>query len=167
MLKTRRNNSNRLQGYDYHQPGAYFVTFNTQNGVAWHQNEWNGDLGILNNSGMKLNDFGYLVLKTWQNLPSHYSCLKLDLIAILPNHVHCLLWITIQQRQEFDLSEIIRGFKTFSTREINLVRDSVGAKFWQRGFYDVIVRDQSHLTRIRRYIKQNTARHYHKLNSDL
>jgi REP element-mobilizing transposase RayT len=52
------------------------------------------------------------------------------------------------------LSEIIRWFKTFSSRNINNYQN----KFifsWQRSFYDVIIRNEKQLNIIRQYIIDN------------
>jgi len=52
------------------------------------------------------------------------------------------------------LSEIIRGFKTFSSRKINLNNSNIDFK-WQKSYYDHIVRDEDDLNRIRNYIQNN------------
>ena len=52
------------------------------------------------------------------------------------------------------LSEIVRGFKTFSSKNINLLLKNT--KFqWQRSFYDHIIKDQKALFNIRQYIINN------------
>ncbi len=51
--------------------------------------------------------------------------------------------------------EIIRGFKTSSSRRINALRRTPATPVWQRGFYDHIVRDGRDLHRIREYIENN------------
>lgn len=59
---------NRLQGYDYSQNGAYFITFCTQgrgNGV---------EQAIL-------------------QIPDKYPTVHLEKYAVMPNHVHLLLLI--------------------------------------------------------------------------
>ena len=56
------------------------------------------------------------------------------------------------------LSEIVRAFKTFSARRINALHNTVGTPFWQRNYYEHIIRNQSALDRIRQYIADNPAR---------
>jgi REP element-mobilizing transposase RayT len=56
------------------------------------------------------------------------------------------------------LSEIVRGFKTFSSRRINIFRGTPGVPVWQRNYYEHIIRDDADLHRIREYIEQNPAR---------
>jgi REP element-mobilizing transposase RayT len=56
------------------------------------------------------------------------------------------------------LGRLIGAFKTVSTKKINLLRDTTGARFWQRNYYEHIVRDEEDLNRIRRYIAANPRR---------
>jgi putative transposase len=53
------------------------------------------------------------------------------------------------------IPEMIRQFKTFSARRINQVRKTQGCSVWQRNYYEIIVRDEIALTRIRTYIQRN------------
>jgi len=55
------------------------------------------------------------------------------------------------------LPEIICGLKTFSARRINQIRNTPGAKLWQRNYYEHIVRNENELNRIRQYIADNPA----------
>ncbi len=57
--------------------------------------------------------------------------------------------------KKISLSEIVRGFKTFSARKINKSQNSEGIPFWQPGFYDHIIRDVLSLEEIRKYIQNN------------
>jgi len=47
------------------------------------------------------------------------------------------------------LSEIIRGFKTYSARKMNLIHHTTGVPFWQRGFHEHILRGDFELEQIR------------------
>ncbi len=73
----------RLPGYDYAQPGAYFVTICTHDGEPLF-----GDVidGI-----MQLNRFGRIVQACWYDLPRHYPHVMLDAFVVMPNHVHMLI----------------------------------------------------------------------------
>jgi REP element-mobilizing transposase RayT len=55
------------------------------------------------------------------------------------------------------LSEIIRGFKTFSARMINTSRTMPGVSVWQRNYYEHVIRNERDLGRIRQYIADNPA----------
>ena len=56
------------------------------------------------------------------------------------------------------LPEIVRGFKTFSSRRINKSRGTVGTPIWQRNYYEHVIRNDHELNRIREYIIYNPAR---------
>ena len=56
------------------------------------------------------------------------------------------------------LPEIVRAFKTFSARRINAVQGTQGASFWQRNYYEHVIRSETALNRIRQYIMDNPAR---------
>jgi putative transposase len=75
----------RLQGYDYSNQCAYFVTICT----------WNREniLGYVLNSVLQLTRFGEIVMKCWQDLPDHYKNIELDEFVIMPNHLHGIIWI--------------------------------------------------------------------------
>ena len=53
------------------------------------------------------------------------------------------------------LPEIVRAFKSFSSRRINETQGKSGIRVWQRGFYEHIIRDEDDLHRIRQYIVDN------------
>ncbi len=53
------------------------------------------------------------------------------------------------------LSEIVRAFKSFSSRHINRLRDNPGVPVWQRNYYERIMRNDDELNRARTYIAEN------------
>ncbi len=56
------------------------------------------------------------------------------------------------------LGQLIGAFKTVSTKHINAMQGTPGTRFWQRDYYEHIVRDERDLERIRRYIINNPRR---------
>jgi putative transposase len=56
------------------------------------------------------------------------------------------------------LGQIVAFYKFQTTKIINEMRDAPGARFWQRNFYDTIIRNQRQLDALREYIHQNPAR---------
>jgi REP element-mobilizing transposase RayT len=52
---------------------------------------------------------------------------------------------------------MIGALKTVSTEEVNLLKGTPGARLWQRGFYEHIIRTERELARIREYITNNPA----------
>ena len=80
-----RRRSIRLQGYDYSQPGAYFVTICTQN--------YSYLFGDIVEGEMVLNEAGQMVQGVWDELPMHYPGIETDAFIIMPNHVHGIIVI--------------------------------------------------------------------------
>ena len=56
------------------------------------------------------------------------------------------------------ISSAIAWFKYQTTKEINLLRKSPGARVWQRSFHDHIVRGQQDYEEIWQYIDENPLR---------
>jgi putative transposase len=112
---------------------------------------------------MKLNLCGKIVESVWKEIPLHFTGIKNDVFIVMPNHVHGI--ISIGQAglkpaptKNYHLSEIVRAFKTFSSRRINQIRNSVGIPVWQRDYYDHIIRDESEYGQIGEYILYNAAK---------
>ncbi len=146
----RHRKQNRLQNYDYSQNGMYFVTICTKDKKCY--------FGEIVNDEMILNDFGEITQQVLLNLPNHYNNINIDTFVIMPNHVHVIVEINDNVGTGFKpvptthgLSEIIRGFKTFSSRKMNEQKPLEKFK-WQRSFYDHIIRKDESLNKIREYI---------------
>ncbi len=56
------------------------------------------------------------------------------------------------------LPEIVRFFKSVSARQINNIRRTSGRPFWQRNYYEHVIRDEKTLQEIRQYILDNPLR---------
>jgi putative transposase len=142
----------RLRGYDYSQGGAYFVTICVRDRACL--------FGEVAGGMVRANSFGEIVLRCWETLPEHYSTVELDGIVVMPNHVHGILFLGDGGGSEKrpGLSEIVRGFKSFTARRINEQRQTPGTKVWQRGYYEHVVRSEQSLERLRGYIWENPAK---------
>ncbi len=75
--------------------------------------------------------------------------------ALLLQNVAPLSSKNVATTQRYSISEIIRGFKTFSARRINQIRRSPGVPVWQRNYYEHIIRDETASSTIRRYVANN------------
>jgi len=73
----------------------------------------------------------------------------------MPNHLHGILFLTDELPNGKSVSDIIRGFKTWSARKINEIQSTKGSPVWQRSFYDHVIRDERSLEKIREYIVNN------------
>jgi REP element-mobilizing transposase RayT len=154
-----RKTSPRLRGYDYGSTGYYFITICTSERLP--------RFGSIEKGLMVLNKSGEIVQSAWLELPDHYPNLSLDEFVIMPNHLHAITILENTRRDRFinlslqkpakihGLSEIIRGFKTWSARRVNELDKSLGVPLWQRSFYDHVIRDEKDLQRVREYIHDN------------
>ncbi|HPG42162.1 MAG TPA: hypothetical protein PLP19_17685 [bacterium] len=82
---THHRHSIRLQGFDYSQQGAYFITMCTQNRACF--------FGCINNGEMIYNALEEIARNEWEKLPKRFHNIELDVFQVMPNHVHGLLII--------------------------------------------------------------------------
>jgi putative transposase len=77
----------RLKGYDYTQPGAYFVTICT-----YHRDEI---FGKIINGEMNLSPLGEIVCAEWMRSAELRKEIRIfdDEFIIMPNHLHGIGWI--------------------------------------------------------------------------
>ena len=158
-----RRRALRLPGYDYAQAGAYFVTICTRDRICV--------LGDVVDGEVRLSELGEMVNSVWLELPRHYPHVRLDAWVVMPNHVHGILLLEPDGdmagaglkpaptgRRRHGIPEVVRAFKTFSAGGINAVRGTAGTSFWQRNYYEHVIRDEASLDHIRHYIVDNPAR---------
>ena len=82
----------------------------------------------------------------------HFEGQRVVLISsvVMPNHVHALF----VQNPEWPLEKLIRSWKGFAARQINLLLGRFGG-LWQRDYFDRLVRDEKHFANCVRYIRRN------------
>lgn len=151
----------RLRGYDYTVQGAYYVT------ICIHGRQCL--LGDVVGGAVRLSDYGRIVTACWDAIPDHFSGVELDAFVVMPDHVHGIVVIATDPPApatggqptgppKRSLGAIVGSFKAAAARQINQLRGTAGAPFWQRNYYEHIVRDSADLDRIRAYIECNPAR---------
>lgn len=175
--RKQHRRSIRLAGYDYTQPRGYFVTVCTQKRMCL--------FGEIENEDMVLNVLGKIILEKWNRIPHHFQHVQLDTFQIMPNHIHGIIMINnecvgakhsgvnlikFQNSQSGNasplrdrphgtkpgsLSSIMQNFLSITTRKINQIRKTPGARLWQRNYYDRIIRNDNELNKIREYIRYN------------
>lgn len=77
---------------------------------------------------------------------------KLDEFVVAPNHVHVL----VQPLGNHQLSDILHSWKSFTANQINKALDLNGT-FWQKEYFDHLVRSEESLNKFRKYIKSHVA----------
>jgi len=170
MYNWPQRKNQRLKNYDYSSNGFYFVTICTK----LRENFF----GKIIDWKMILNDYGKIAENVFVNLPNHYKNCLIDEYIFMPNHFHWIVIIDNSTKENATivgtgfkpvpttdntdndnakkhwLSEIIRWFKTFSSRNINNSQNNFTFS-WQRSFFDVIIRNDEQLEKTRQYIIDN------------
>ena len=149
----------RLPGYDYSQPGAYFVT------ICTHQRECT--FGTVQDRTVFLSQLGAIVEQCWCALSGYFRFIELDAFAVMPNHLHGIVIMKDYGQANVggssgtrprSLGSIIQNFKSISTRKMKQAFQSSAAHIWQRSYYERVIRDQAELNNVRRYIETNPDR---------
>lgn len=144
--------SPRLQGYDYSQSGAYFVT------ICTHQRS--NFFGQIVNDVMHLNSWGGVAEDSWAQIPDHFPTVELDVYVVMPNHVHGILILDdVPTQKAPTLGVVVGSYKAAVTRAIN--RQGLNPeqwRIWQERYHDHIIRSDKTLSTLREYVANNPAR---------
>lgn len=155
----------RLPGYNYSDGGAYFVTIC----VAQFQHR----LGMVINTEMQLNSIGRIASDAWSD-QTKYPTASADIFCMMPNHVHAIVSIFNTRRGEVTspltaeggetpplrqvtLGKVTAFYKFETTKRINKLLGTPGMKFWQRNYYERVIRNNREYEAIHNYILANPA----------
>jgi REP element-mobilizing transposase RayT len=83
----------------------------------------------------------------------HEKRYRLQAWCVMPNHVHILFQLFPEER----LSSLLHSWKSFTAKECSGILGTSGA-FWQKEYYDHLVRNEGDLRRIAQYIVENPAK---------
>lgn len=163
MKKPYKSRKIRLEGWDYSDPGLYFITLIT------FQREC--IFGEIKNQRMTLSSIGEIIKEEWLKSFEIREELVCDSWVIMPNHMHAILKIIrkgsqhikdkvmlnpgIGYRPPRSVSSFVAGFKSAATKRINLARNTPGKKVWQDRFHDHIIKDNNGYQNIHNYIQNN------------
>ncbi|MEL6269261.1 MAG: transposase [Chloroflexota bacterium] len=147
MLTLPQRKSPRLQGYDYSQAGAYFITICTHNRVHL--------FGTIADAEMVTTSAGNIATERWFALPQHHASIELDGFVVMPNHVHGIL--VFPDDGALNLSTVMQSYKSSVTRHIRKALLQPDLKIWQMRFHDHIIRNERDLNNIRHYVQTNPA----------
>jgi REP element-mobilizing transposase RayT len=148
----------RFRGYDYSQPGAYFVTLCTH--------EKKHLFGEIVEGEMKLNESGEMLRVFWNHLPRRYSDVQLDSFVVMPNHIHGI--VVVGAIRESPLQ------KTDDPRDVGAIhelpRDEreqegrfVNRPYQKRAIHESPLRRRMLLPKAIGYFKMKTARRINEL----
>jgi putative transposase len=172
-FERRSRQTIRLREYDYSLPEKYFITICTLNRECL--------LGEIREKKLIVSPAGEIVRREWLHTSVVREEIELDAFTIMPNHLHGIISIRSRRgdpagrpekimdadRAILDrapqqdvpalkvntIGAIVGQFKSKATKKI---RESTYPGFyWQRNYYEHIIRNESELQQIRRYILAN------------
>ena len=183
--KYHHRRSIRLPNYDYRSPGVYFVTICVHQGECLLGEVADGQM-LLNELGRVAREFwgsvpGHFAsvsVDTFTIMPNHLHAI----IEIQPppkatdsrrrgevpspsppNHLQTRRGRATPPLQPSTLErptlgQIVAYYQHQTTQTINGLREMPGVPFWQRNYWEHVVRDEDAYNRISRYIHDNPAR---------
>ena len=132
--------SPRMQHYDYSSPNYYFVTICTHNKQC-----------IFGNPG-QLNRRGFLAEHGILEIGKHFTNVRIDKYAVMPNHVHMIL---VLEPGSAALLIILGQYKSYVTKQIHAEEPEL--RMWQASYHDHVIRNQKSYENIWLYIHANPA----------
>lgn len=178
-----RNESARLQNWDYRNDAAYFITICTKDREHY--------FGEIQNGKMQVSPAGAIAHVLWLEIKNHAKNIGLGEFVVMPNHVHGVLVLDGNDGMDGDgmdvngggrdvacrdvacnvptvknermaaispksnsISSIIRSYKSVVTKYCNQLELPFA---WQSRFYDHVIRDDESFHRISNYINNNPA----------
>ncbi len=164
----------RLPGYDYTQPGAYFVTLCT-----WQRTCMFGEV---EGGNIHLNCLGKVARDQWVRLCDRFPKTDFSIFVIMPNHLHGIVMISSDNMDGADdlsmssrvpqplpsnaksrivagsLGAIVRAYKAAVTWRLHAAGLIRHTPVWMRNYYEHIIRGEKELQTISDYIETNPIR---------
>jgi REP element-mobilizing transposase RayT len=139
---------------------------------------------------MHLSEIGQIASKMWREIPVHFPFIGLDAFAVMPNHIHGIIVInrfiekpivgalhatplpppdakflknktmSAISPKSGSLSVVVGSYKSAVTKNVHKLESHFS---WQHGFYDTIICTTGQLSRIRKYILDNTQSYGEKV----
>ena len=172
----------RLKDYDYTQAGAYFITLCVENRACVLGDVIDGEMQLSPSGAIVAEawewlaqQYPYVAIDEYVVMPNHFhGIIVIDAPTVgavreppneppnEPPTIPSPSTPTVGAVREppnkpprKSLGRLIGAFKTVSTKRINELNTTPGISFWQRNYYEHIIRHENALDRIRRYIIRN------------
>ena len=171
--KIYRRRNIRLKGYDYSQPGLYFVTICAYNGQHL--------FGEVVRGKIILSGIGEIANTLWNEIKTHVHNVRLREFVVMPNHIHGIIEITkhvtnvnagvhvgathaspLQNVQDIcrgwacpapTLATIVGGYKSAVSKHVRRLGFTGFA--WHRNYFEHIIRNDHSYEYIANYIINN------------
>ncbi|TMB71109.1 MAG: transposase [Chloroflexi bacterium] len=133
----------RLHGFDYSLSGAYFLT------ICTYEREC-----LLVSEALV-----HAVQSEWRALPERFATVRPDEFVVMPNHVHGVLLLNEEEASaKIPLGQEVSAFKSLTAIQCNRMLGRAHRPFWQRNYFERVVRNDDEFKRVRQYIRDNTAK---------
>ena len=148
MKELQKRKNIRLDGHNYSDAGAYFITICVKDG---HEILWDGEPFVgAASCRPRLSTAGEVVENEIAELSHIYDGVIVTNYVIMPNHIHMIVRISENGRQNAapTLSRIIGQWKRTISMKLTY-------SIWQKSFHDHIIRDENDYKKIAEYIENN------------
>ncbi|MBU0508227.1 transposase [bacterium] len=164
----------RLPHYNYGTTGGYFLTLCTHNKEC--------QFGVVADGIPCLNEYGRIIEREWKRSAEIRKELGFGDFVIMPNHLHGIVFIKesdgahcraalpsraaspevylrgSRDREKHSISTFVAGFKSYTTKLINELRKTPGARLWQPNYFEHVIRNEEQARRACEYIQTNPIR---------
>ena len=162
----------RLQGYDYSQNGAYYVTMCVENrheilgqivGSGFHARPCENPMQPL----VELTDIGIEIQKTIDYICNNDQRIEIPKYVIMPNHVHLIILLkTVGHDHDAStvghgsptLQSVVGRIKSYTAKRWSEICGEKYQTFWQYCFHDHIIRSKEEYWQKWLYIDENPAK---------
>jgi REP element-mobilizing transposase RayT len=132
---------------------------------------------------MYLSEIGHIASQVWYEIPVHFPFIDLYAFVVMPNHIYGIIvsirfigtpivgalhatplpppeakflknkTMSFISPKSGSLSVVVRSYKSAVTKHVHKLDSHFS---WQHGFYDTIICTTGQLSRVRKYILDNT-----------
>jgi REP element-mobilizing transposase RayT len=140
---------NRLENYDYSQPGYYFVTVCTEDRKLLLGTVTKSDAA--HSSEVILSHAGVVTAEAIQAMSNVYQNVTVEKYVIMPNHFHMILSFHESEQPLPDLSRVVQQTK----RRVSKI---LGMSIWQSHYFDRVIRGEADYRAVWEYIDNNPTK---------
>jgi len=163
-MQIHHRRSIRLPDYDYTQPGYYFITLTTNDGIPW--------FGEIEDGEMRLTALGKMIQTEWLRLSQRFHGIQMDEFVIMPNHFHGIIQITKdryppskdgENTEAFgrpvkaSIPTMVRSFKAAVTLRARRMTGNNDLKLWHGNYFERVIQNDWGFLAARLYIQTNPA----------
>ncbi len=159
-MEPPKDKRTRLEGFDYSQAGAYFVTVCTKDRACILSDVIVG--AIHESPVVRLTQYGQIVEKHIKLIPERFH-VEIGNYIIMPNHIHMIIVVDSDRairesplQKRALIPKVIGYLKMNSSKEIHFINPDITV--WQRSFRDHIIRNEKEYSQISEYIEYNACK---------